>query len=689
MRRLLSFTFLLFYITTVLFAQLSDGFYRIKNVGSERYMTIKDNGGRIDISAMSADLGAIELFKYFSNVVSDPSSIIYVNRVGDKTYRFEGQGANTYEIVGYDLILYKNTDGSYRAYQSSGFNTVYIADGEKGSSVEGSLTINDKGTNYRYWNFIPLTQNEDEYFGLTPDVTVGTDYYTSLYASFPFTTASSGMNVYYVKYVENNVAVYESVANNTVAGGTPIFVKMSSSQPSGNKLNIASNNASALVSNQLRGVYFMNESKGSHRNLTEYDPNTMRVLGLTSEGKIGFVKSDITYLPANKAYLVVPSGSADEIPLMTQAEYEEYKIANTKYKLTYKVDGNTLKTLELRAGTPITPEPYPTKEGYSFSGWNGLPSTMPAGDVTVSGSFAINQYKLTYMIEDNEYIEYKSYMLNYGEAITPEPAPVLEGYTFDAWSEIPSVMPANDVIVYGTFTINTYKATYIVDGVEYATEEWFYNERFFAIDIPTREGYNFVGWIGVPERMPANNIVLTGEFVINKDNKFNLIFMVDGQEYYRSQVSFGDIISFIDEPTKEGCIFSGWSEVPETMPLKDVVVTGKFFPKKYKLTYEVDGVEFATDSILYGEKIVLIDNPIKSGYIFSGWGDVPTSMPAHDLVLRGTFVVDSIDELISSRLVDVYTLQGVKIKSKVSMETIGRELPCGIYIVEGRKIVIK
>ncbi len=689
MRRLLSFTFFLFYITAVLFAQPSNGFYRIKNVGSDRYMTIKDNRGRIDISAMSADLGAIELYKNFSNVVSDPSSVIYVNRVGDKTYRFEGQGANTYEIVGYDLLLYKNTDGSYRAYQSSGFNTVYIADGEKGSAVEGSLTINDKGTNYRYWNFIPLTQNEDEYFGLTPDVKVGSDYYTALYTSFPFTTASSGMTVCYVKSVEDNVAVYEQVTNNAVPGGTPVFVKMSSLQPSGNKLDIAKNGASSLVSNQLRGVYFMNESKGSHRNLTTYDSNTMRVLGTTSDGKIGFVKSDITYLPANKSYLVVPSGSADEIPLMTQAEYEAYKIANTKYKLTYLVDGNIVKTLELKAGTPITPEPFPMKEGYSFSGWNGLPSTMPAGDVTVNGSFAINQYKLTYMIEDNEYVEYKSYMLNYGETITPEPAPVLEGYTFDAWSEIPSVMPAYDVVVYGTFSINTYKATYIVDGVEYATEEWFYNERFFPIDIPTREGYNFVGWIGVPERMPANDIVLTGEFVINKDNKYNLIFMVDGQEYCRSQVSFGDPITLVDEPAKEGCTFSGWSEVPEVMPLKDVIVTGKFIPNKYKLTYEVDGVELATDSVVYGEKIVLIEEPVKQGYIFSGWGDVPTVMPAHDFVLRGTFIVDSIDEVVLSHLVDVYTLQGIRIKSKISLDAINRELPCGIYIVEGRKIIVK
>ena len=58
-------------------------------------------------------------------------------------------------------------------------------------------------------------------------------------------------------------------------------------------------------------------------------------------------------------------------------------------------------------------------------------------------------YKLTYLI-DNEF--YKSYELEYDAAITPEAAPTKEGYTFSGWSEIPETMPAYDVTVTGTFT---------------------------------------------------------------------------------------------------------------------------------------------------------------------------------------------------------------------------------------------
>jgi hypothetical protein len=65
------------------------------------------------------------------------------------------------------------------------------------------------------------------------------------------------------------------------------------------------------------------------------------------------------------------------------SEYSE----NTKYTLTYIVDGEVYKTYQLEAGERITPEAEPTKEDYKFSGWSEIPSMMPAHDVTVMGTF--------------------------------------------------------------------------------------------------------------------------------------------------------------------------------------------------------------------------------------------------------------------------------------------------------------
>ena len=128
-----------------------------------------------------------------------------------------------------------------------------------------------------------------------------------------------------------------------------------------------------------------------------------------------------------------------------------------KYKLTYIVDGVEYKSYDIEYGATITPEAEPTKEGYTFSGWSTIPTTMPAYDVTITGSFTKGAYKLTYMLDG---VVYKTISYDYGDAITPEPAPTKEGYTFSGWSEIPETMPAHDVMVTGTFSINKYKLTY-------------------------------------------------------------------------------------------------------------------------------------------------------------------------------------------------------------------------------------
>lgn len=57
------------------------------------------------------------------------------------------------------------------------------------------------------------------------------------------------------------------------------------------------------------------------------------------------------------------------------------------YTLTYTIDGQIYKSYEYEEGENVVPEPAPTKEGYYFSGWSEIPETMPAHDVTVTGSF--------------------------------------------------------------------------------------------------------------------------------------------------------------------------------------------------------------------------------------------------------------------------------------------------------------
>ena len=65
-------------------------------------------------------------------------------------------------------------------------------------------------------------------------------------------------------------------------------------------------------------------------------------------------------------------------------------------------------------------------------------------------------------------------------------------------------------------------------------------------------------------------------FMINARNMYKLIYVVDGIVYKEYEVEYNSVIIPENEPKKEGCTFSGWSEIPETMPACDVKVVGTF-----------------------------------------------------------------------------------------------------------------
>ena len=57
------------------------------------------------------------------------------------------------------------------------------------------------------------------------------------------------------------------------------------------------------------------------------------------------------------------------------------------YVLSYYVADTLYYREQLRVGSPVTPPASPTRDGYLFTGWSGLPVTMPGYDVSVTASF--------------------------------------------------------------------------------------------------------------------------------------------------------------------------------------------------------------------------------------------------------------------------------------------------------------
>ena len=119
--------------------------------------------------------------------------------------------------------------------------------------------------------------------------------------------------------------------------------------------------------------------------------------------------------------------------------------ANT-YTITFDTAGGSeIAPITQDYGTVITAPEAPTREGYTFIGWDKeIPTTMPAENMTVTAQWEINQYKITF--DTNGGSEIAPITQDYGTAITAPADPTREGYTFIGWDkEIPATMPAENI----------------------------------------------------------------------------------------------------------------------------------------------------------------------------------------------------------------------------------------------------
>lgn len=345
MKKSLLFLFLL--ASSSLSAQVADGFYRVKNVGTDRLLYIADDNGwaKLEGMALKHDLDAIILRKGLENAITDPSSILYVQREGSSNnYDLFSQGTSLKTMTSGKPIEILPQAGHFTVGATqSGFSANLGDVTSAGFGQYGRIGTTAKN-NSNYWDALPVSSSSDNYFALQPSIEVNGVAYSAFYAAFGFSTASEGMHVYYVSKIDvNKSAVCAVELSGVIPNGTPVIVSSSSSDVSKNKLNLTNSNSS-LSGNKLAGVYFNHsnqflidgavpeatpatqsfyaiKSLHPHTNHKAYDPQTMRVLGKSSDGKLAFVKASLDYLPANQSYLVVPAGAPDCLVVLSESEF--------------------------------------------------------------------------------------------------------------------------------------------------------------------------------------------------------------------------------------------------------------------------------------------------------------------------------------------------------------------------------
>lgn len=316
-------------------------------------------------------------------------------------------------------------------------------------------------------------------------------------------------------------------------------------------------------------------------------------------------------------------------------------------------------------GSEIEVPADPTREGFNFKGWNGLPADgkMPKEDITVTAEWeaVVKTYTLTIdaaggKVEGQDKIVKT---LAEGEAIADVADPVREGYIFKGWDkEIPDTMPANDLTITATWeeeatpkhTVTYYLAK---DGVVYATKTFEEGETMVHPE-PVAEGIVFKGWAdkdgnALPEKM--GNEDLEAYAVIDYIKSYKATYVVEGSTYQEYDVTYGSAIPVPTDPTREGYIFAGWRDangnpVAATMPAKDVTYTALWEKapvegEQFTAKFIVDGETHAMSVLEEGDIIPIPPAPSKFGYVFVGWEpEVPATMPAENLEFEAQWEVD-------------------------------------------------
>ena len=317
------------------------------------------------------------------------------------------------------------------------------------------------------------------------------------------------------------------------------------------------------------------------------------------------------------------------------------------YTITFKDGETVLATIGKDYGTEITAPENPTKEGYTFAGWDTeIPATMPAKDMTIQAKWTVNRYTITF--KDGETV-LKSSTQDYGTAIDAPADPTREGYTFAGWDQtVPGTMPAEDMVLTARWTVNRYTITF-KDGDEVISAV----TRDYAAEVkapadPTKEGYTFAGWdTEIPATMPARDMTIQAKWTVNK---YTITFDTDGGSSIASITQDYGTALTLPTPAKEGYGFGGWYTdlnctkqfTASAMPAENTTLYAKWNIGEYTLTFDTDGGSvIAPISQKYGTAVAAPTDPTKEGYTFAGWDQaIPATMPARSMTIKAKWTVN-------------------------------------------------
>jgi hypothetical protein len=374
----------------------------------------------------------------------------------------------------------------------------------------------------------------------------------------------------------------------------------------------------------------------------------------------------------------------------------------TTFTLTYtagangSISGASPQTVISGAsGTSVSAVPA---TGYHFVNWSDGSTTNPRTDSgvtaskTVTASFAINTYTLTYTAGGNGSISGATpQTVNYGASGTAVNAVAATGYHFANWNDGSTANPRTDSgvttskTVSASFAINTYTLTYTAGGngsISGATPQTVnYGASGTAVSAVAATGYHFTNWSDGSAANPRTdatvtaNVNVTAGFAANPITppspvSYTLTYLVgpNGSIAGTSSqtVTSGGSGTAVTAVAATGYHFVNWSDGLTANPridsnvVSNVSVMANFAANpvtSYTLSYisgsngSISGA--TTQTVTSGGSGTAVTAVASTGYHFVNWSDGSTSNPRTDtnvtanVNVTATFAANSVTQLPS------------------------------------------
>ena len=332
-----------------------------------------------------------------------------------------------------------------------------------------------------------------------------------------------------------------------------------------------------------------------------------------------------------------------------------------RYTITFDTAGGSeIAPITQDYGTNITAPANPTRKGYTFKGWDKeIPETMPAENITVKAQWEINRYTITFDTAGGS--EIAPITQDYGTNITAPANPTREGYTFIGWDrDIPVTMPAENITITAQWEINRYTITFdTAGGSEIAPITQDYGTNITAPADPTREGYTFIGWDkAIPTTMPAENITVTAQWKDSEKPTGEIKINENSWKAFLNNITFGLFFKDTQTVTINAADNSGETVTVEYL-LSDKELTKAELDGMTFTAYTAPfGIDPDNEYIIY---VRLTDNAGNTDYICSDGIVLDGTSPVITGIEDGKTYCEAQTVTITEKYVDTVTVNGTAV----------------------------